>query len=123
MKPHWELQRYQAGRAISNLPEALKTCEHSGGMRNLYVARMFRVFETSDGLDKLYSSFVEIKCSNCSLVPSEPGLCLVCSKFLFVGSSCCQKPCLIDGSAMGECTRHATACGEGNVNVLTLLHR
>ena len=87
----WELQRYQARRAVLNRPEALKTCEHSGGMRNLYVAKMFRV--TNDGLidlpvqyDKLYYSFVEMKCSNCSLVASEPGL-YVYGGILCVGSS------------------------------------
>ena len=46
----WELQRYQARRAVLNRPEALQTSEHSSGMRNLYVAQMFRVSETSDGL-------------------------------------------------------------------------
>lgn len=116
--------------------ECLKCNIHvGGGVRNGYIANIFRVPALSKSsaelpllvqlpqqYDILYSQYVDLKCKSCSSVPPEPGLCLICGALVCCNCDCCRKT--FPGSGLvtlGECTRHAMECGAGVGIVLMLL--
>jgi E3 ubiquitin-protein ligase UBR1 len=54
-------------------------------------------------------------CENCRLIPTDPALCLFCSKVVCAQSYCCMK------NDIGECNQHASECGK--VGLFLLLQR
>ncbi|DBA01308.1 TPA: hypothetical protein N0F65_001813 [Lagenidium giganteum] len=125
---HWCVDRLNSKTHLG-IATSGDNCEHTDGCSEAYVASMFilrdtlstpRLVELPVQYDELYSHFVGKKCNRCDKVPAEPGLCLVCGEYLCCGDSCCTRPYITHGPAVGECTRHAAECG-GGVGIVLLL--